>query len=280
MFRFGLLLAATTFLLWGTGFEAEGAEPVRPKRVLLLGQGPDGHPWSTHEYLSGLRMLATVLGRVDGVQTVVVKADGAWIEGPELLDGADAAVLFLAEGAKWMQADRSRLAAFERLAERGGGIAVIHWAMGTREAGPIPAFVALAGGCHGGPDRKYKVVTVTPRVAAKDHPIVAGVESGEVNDEFYYRLKFPKNAENHTPLLTVRIDDEDHPVAWAWQRPDGGRAFGFSGAHSHRNWSHEAYRRLVAQGVLWTAGMVIPEEGIDVRIDDRILVLPPKPITN
>ena len=47
--------------------------------------------------------------------------------------------------------------ALRRLAKRGGGLAALHWAMGTREAGPIKDFVDLFGGCHGGPDRKYKV---------------------------------------------------------------------------------------------------------------------------
>jgi hypothetical protein len=30
-----------------------------------------------------------------------------------------------------------------------------------------------------------------------------------------------------TPLIRVPLDGEKETVAWAWERPDGGRSFGF-----------------------------------------------------
>ena len=38
------------------------------------------------------QILAKLLSRVDGVQTILVNADEPWKEGPELIDGADAVV--------------------------------------------------------------------------------------------------------------------------------------------------------------------------------------------
>jgi hypothetical protein len=72
------------------------------------------------------------------------------------------------------------------------------------------------------------------------------------------------------PLLRVPIDGKDQTVAWAWERPDGGRSFGFSGLHFHDNWKLPEYRRLVAQGVLWTLKLPVPKDGlaVDVRGDD------------
>jgi type 1 glutamine amidotransferase len=250
-----------------------------PKRVLLLGQGPDGHPPATHEYLPGLRMLAKCLGRVPNLQTVVVAADGAWPDGPELLDGADAAVVYLAEGAKWVSADERRLAAFRKLAERGGGLAVIHWGMGTKDAKPIDNFVQLFGACHGGPDRKYQVVSLEPRIVNDRHPVTTAVTfpaGMPFQEEYYYRLKTSPSATRFTPLVSATIDGEPNMVGWAWERPDGGRSFGFSGCHFHKNWELEAYRQLVTQGIVWSVRLPIPDGGLKVDIEPGDLTLEKK----
>ena len=60
-------------------------------------------------------------------------------------------------------------------------------------------FVDLFGGCHGGPDRKYQVVSADAKVAGK-HPILNGLADFKVRDEFYYTLKFAKTK---TPLLNA-----------------------------------------------------------------------------
>src|SRR5262245_28599654 len=73
------------------------AEP--PKKLLLVGQGPDGHPVSTHEYMAGLKVLEKCLKGVPGLEITTVKADDPWKEGPDLLPRADAVVLFVSEGA-------------------------------------------------------------------------------------------------------------------------------------------------------------------------------------
>src|SRR5262249_39431651 len=158
-----------------------------------------------------------------------VRVDGPWKEGPELIGQADGVVLFLAEGARWVSADAKRLQALRLLAKRGGGLTALHWATGTRTAGPVPAFVDLFGGCHGGPDRKYKELTTSAR-AEPGHPIATGLKDNiTVKDEFYYQLKAPKSARAVTPILKAKIDGEFHTVAWAYERPGGGRAFGFTG---------------------------------------------------
>ncbi len=244
------------------------------KRLLLLGQKPDGHPRATHEYDAGVRILAKCLQNQRDLQMILVSADEPWKEGPGLIDGADGVVVFVSEGAKWIQQDRLRLAAFNRLAARGGGFVCLHWGMGTRKAEYINDFVQLFGGCHGGPDRKYKVVDVEVAVANDDHPIMRGVAAFDVHEEFYYTLKFAKPKGSITPLVQVPIDDAIHTVAWAWERPAGGRSFGFSGCHFHDNWKHVQYRRLVAQAILWTLNRPIPMKGLPVKISKEDIGLP------
>jgi hypothetical protein len=252
------------------------AEQKAPKRVLLLGQGPDGHPRATHEYFAGLRIVKKCLDGVEGLEAVLVDADEPFRSGPELLDKADGAVLFLSEGARWLQQDEARLAAFERLAARGGGLVALHWGMGCRDAQYVEKYVKLFGGCHGGPDRKYAVVTVATEIAEPKHPVMTGVAPLTLEDEFYYRLKLARPEGSVVPLLRVPIEGELQTVAWAWERPDKGRSFGFSGLHFHANWRHEPYRRMVAQGIVWTMKLPVPQKGLNVDIADEDLRLPEK----
>jgi type 1 glutamine amidotransferase len=262
MLRLALALAAVVFL---APF-AHAAE--MPKKVLLVASPPDGHPVMTHEYVAGLDVLAKCLKPVSGIEVTSVRADGPWREGPELVGRSDVVVLFLSEGAKWMSADEKRLAAFRAHAKRGGGLVAIHWAMGTKDAEPIAAFVDLFGACHGGPDRKYKVLETGLSVADAKHPIARGIKDFKVHDEFYYALKLPKGDHTVKPVLKADIDGAKEMVAWSWERPDGGRSFGFSGLHFHDNWKREEYRRLVAQGVLWVAKADVPEKGLGVDLPE------------
>lgn len=244
-----------------------------PKRVLLLAQSPDGHPKTTHEYLAGQRILKHLLAQFDELETEIVDADSPWEEGPEKLRQADVVVMFVSEGARWINEDQRRYQAFVETADRGAGLIALHWAVGTREAKNIRPFVNLFGGCHGGPDRKHAVFETSFDPASSRHPIAFGVDSTDVREEFYYRLKWVEPATDVVPVMTAAIDGQDETVAWAWQRPDGGKSFGFTGLHFHENWRHESYRRLVVQSVLWSCNQEIPEGGVDVSIDEEMLEL-------
>ena len=268
-------------LLTATCQAADKAEapgnPGRSQRLLLIGQAPDGHPPGSHEYRAAMSLFSKLLAPVEDLQIIAVSADADWPDGPELLDGADAAVVFVSEGAKWLQADAKRLAAFQALAKRGGGLICLHWGMGTKDAKNVPDWVELFGGCHGGPDRRYKVVDVKTTLATLEHPILRGVSPVEVHEEFYFKLKWAQPAAQITPLIQVSIEGENHTVAWAWKRPDGGRSFGFTGLHFHENWQLEPYRRMLTQSVMWVLNREIPDTGVAVRLDATDFIPPPQP---
>src|SRR5712692_8596594 len=194
------LILALLGLAWLGGLASAAA----PKQLLLVGCGPDGHPPQTHEYVAGLKVLAKCLAGAPGLEVTVVKAVGPWREGPELMQRADGVVLFVSEGARWLQDDPKRLAALRQVAARKGGLAVLHWGMGTRDAKNIDGFLALFGACHGGPDRKYKVLQTEARVADAKHAATRGIAGKfRVKDEFYYRLKVVKPEGSVRPLLRV-----------------------------------------------------------------------------
>ena len=59
----------------------------------------------------------------------------------------------------------------------------------------------------------------------------------------------------------VEAKGRDEVLAWAVERPDGGRGFGFTGAHSHKNWGDPNFRKLVLNAILWTAKLDVPPAG-------------------
>jgi len=51
-------------------------------------------------------------------------------------------------------------------------------------------------------------------------------------------------------------------MAWVFQRPDGGRGFGFTGGHFHYNWANDNFRKTVLNGIVWAAGLEVPAGGV------------------
>ncbi|MDB6039732.1 MAG: hypothetical protein JWM99_3573 [Verrucomicrobiales bacterium] len=248
----------------------------RPARLLIVGQGPDGHEVTTHEFLPGANVLAELLKPYKDLQVTVVNADEPWIDGPTLIDQSDGIVMLVTQGAQWMQIEPQRHAALRRLAARGGAIVALHWSVGAKEAKYIQGQLDLLGATRGGPQRKYLVLATELKRVVPAHPILTGLGDIKVYDEIYYSLDRVPGIQ---PLFTAKIEGKEEMAAWSWERSDGGRSFGFVGLHFHSNWQLPEYRRFVVQGVLWSLKLPIPADGVDVSIDSKKLelngVLPP-----
>ncbi len=120
------------------------------------------------------------------------------------------------------------------------------------------------------------------------HPITQGIEPFKIRDEWYYHMRFREGMEGVTPILTdvppqetlsrpdgphegnpaVRkaiANGEPQHMAWAYERPNGSRGFGFTGAHFHWNWGHDEFRQLVLNAIAWSAGVEVPKDGVPVH---------------
>jgi hypothetical protein len=251
-------------------------DEAKGKKLLLIGQGPDGHPPGTHEFMAGLKVLRKCLEPVKGIEIETVKADEPWAEGPEKIAQADAIVMMVTQGARWMQSDPRRYDALTRLAARGGGMVALHWSVGAKDAQYIDGQLKLLGGTRGGPQRRYGVATRKIKFLQPEHPILRGVEPmDEVHDEFYYRLDLVKNQPGFHPLLQVMMEENEETIGWTWDRPDGGRSFGYVGFHFHDRWRDPSYRRLAAHATLWALKMDVPKDGLAVEVTEDDLQLPP-----
>jgi type 1 glutamine amidotransferase len=59
-------------------------------------------------------------------------------------------------------------------------------------------------------------------------------------------------------------------MMWVYERPGGGRSFGFTGGHTHANWGDPNQRKIMLNALLWIAKVDIPKEGVrdEVTADD------------
>jgi hypothetical protein len=60
-------------------------------------------------------------------------------------------------------------------------------------------------------------------------------------------------------------------LAWAYERPDGGRGFGCTGGHFHKNWGNDEFRKLMLNALVWTAGLEVPTKGISSTVTSQEL---------
>jgi hypothetical protein len=64
-----------------------------------------------------------------------------------------------------------------------------------------------------------------------------------------------------------------------FDRPDGGRGFGFTGGHTHAHWGDDNQRKVVLNAILWVAKAEVPKTGVVSQVTPAQLTanLDPKP---
>jgi type 1 glutamine amidotransferase len=253
------------------------------KKIVLLAGRPSHAP-GDHEHYAGCTLLARCLNHVPGI-TAEVYRDG-WPKDPSVLEGADAIVFYADGGDGHPAIQGDRLAKLDELMNRGVGLACIHYGVDVPKERGGAEFLRWIGGYF---ETHW---SVNPHWTANfaslpEHAITRGVKPFEINDEWYYHMRFQPELEGVTPLLTAvppastldrpngphsgnpyvraKIGQPQH-VAWAYERPSGGRGFGFTGAHYHRNWGDPNFRTLVLNALVWTAGGEVPPDGVQCAV--------------
>jgi type 1 glutamine amidotransferase len=253
--------------------------PMEDQKKVVFLAGTPSHGYGAHEHRAGSLILAGALNQnVPGVHAVVY--DNGWPSDPTALDNADAIVLYC-DGADGHPVNR-HLDEVDALLKRGVGLACFHFGVEVPKGPSGDAFLDWIGGYF------ELFWSVNPHwtanfAALPDHPITRGVEPFTINDEWYYHMRFREGMDGITPILTAvppettrqgkdggrsgnpavreRTGMPEH-VAWARQRPDGGRGFGFTGGHVHWNWGNDQFRKLALNALVWVAGAEVPPDGV------------------
>jgi len=253
--------------------KAVGQNQAKTK-ILLLATPPD-HPYGTHMYLPGCEILAKCLRQHPGVGAVVCEG---WPSDPGLLKGVQAIALYSGPG-DFVLRDPHRQQ-FEELMRRGVGFSALHWGTG---AAPDNAeqYKAYLGG-YFAPKFGLTTTATTVEQIVPEHPVSRGWSNFDLKDEIYCN---PELLPATRALAKVCVQSpadsapKDQIVAWSYERPGGkgGRSFGCSLGHFHELFGKESFRRLLVNGILWTAQIEVPKEGASCRIEANDLELPPDP---
>jgi len=261
-----------------TPVEVDATDPNAVKIVLVAGSRSHGP--GDHEYFAGMALLANMLKQTPNVFPVLVR-DG-WPKDVKVFDGAKAIVFFSDGRGGHPILQKGRLDLLQKHIDRGVGWVNLHYSVDyPRSAGD--RILTWMGGYYD------EAVSINPFWKANfkvipEHPVTRGVKPFAQQDEWYYNMRWCDEMKGVTPLLKAvppdgtrgTADAKKYPgreeiVAWAFERPDGGRAFGFTGGHSHRNFAHDDLRRLLTNAILWTAKVEIPAEGAPCVLDPKDL---------
>jgi hypothetical protein len=64
----------------------------------------------------------------------------------------------------------------------------------------------------------------------------------------------------------VAASGREETMMWTFERPDGGRGFGFTGGHTHANWGDDNQRKVVLNALLWIAKVDVPKNGVESHV--------------
>jgi len=276
------MLAVLALLLIGGSGEAE----PRGKKIVLIAGPLDSHPKDTHEYERNIILLRHCIETAPAFKGARVETHfNGWPADPATLDDAD--TIFMTSGGGDRKAEDhplyvgDRLQVLERQMKRGCGLIFHHWSTFH----PMKAqdqILEWNGGFFdyesGPPAGKWysKIETKewTTAIGSPEHPIARGVKPFKVKEEFYYKLRF---RQNDPRLKYILLKDGSEPpvsaVAWAVERQDGGRGFGFTGGHFFANWWVPEFRRLVLNAIAWTAKLEVPDGGVESTLEDPVRAL-------
>lgn len=172
-------------------------------------------------------------------------------------------------------------AAVGRMMDRGCGIVCVHYATGL-SAQDVPddgnhPLMHWMGGYFATRCKHHQSVakvfdaTITP--AAGSHPVLRGWREFALRDEPYYNNYFgPQGLTAKTTPLATSMLPPDAPkkeiVAWATERPDGGRGMGIVMPHFYKSWRVDDLRKCILNGIVWTARLEVPASGVETQVDD------------
>ncbi len=280
----GKLLTLACAVVLPSCFGLESARAADTNKIVLVA-GRQSHGPGDHEFNAGCKLLAKWLGEVPGVEPVFVP--GGWPKDESVFEGARAIVFFMDGGGGHPIIQEDHLEIIQKLMDKGVGIACLHYAVEVPKGKPGDKFLDWIGGYY---ESGYSTNPhwVADFVSVPEHAITRGVKPFSIKDEWYFNIRFRPEMKGITPILSAKPDDKtregdssaprgpyphivaakgrDEVLAWAVERPDGGRGFGFTGAHTHNNWGDSNFRKLVLNALLWTAKLDVPTDGVECKV--------------
>lgn len=252
--------------------------PLEGMKKIILIAGSPSHGPGDHEHNAGVALWKHWLDKVPGILAAAYLECEGWPRDPSAFDNADAAVFFVDGGDGNPIIQGSRLKMLGDFLARGKGMAAVHYTVEVPKNHGGQEFISWIGGYY---ETGY---SINPFWKANFqnlpvHPITWGVKPFQIEDEWYYNIRWADGASGVIPLLQATPPDDtrgtpaakEHlgrleTVSWCVERPDGGRGFGYTGGHVHKNWANDDVRKFILNAIVWTAKGEIPPNGIESQL--------------
>lgn len=242
------------------------------KRVVFIAGGPS-HDYGSHEHYAGCRILADAIQKsMPQVKCEIIR--NGWPKEDQILDTADSIVIY-SDGGGGHPANK-HLDRLEPLMKKGVGFVCLHYGVEVPKGEVGDKFLQWLGGyfeTHWSVNPHWKA----DFKSFPNHPIARGASPFQSQDEWYFHMRFQPDMKGVTPILSESLlqapwsgpmvptaetrmsgavaKGEPQHTAWAYDRPGGGRSFGFTGGHYHWNWGQPDTLRLVSNAIVWTTGV-------------------------
>ncbi|MBI2927540.1 MAG: ThuA domain-containing protein [Verrucomicrobia bacterium] len=254
------------------------------KRLLLIA-GKQSHGPGDHEFRAGCLLLQKCLAGVPGLRAEV--HTNGWPASDTAFEGVDAVFIYADGGGGHPAIQSERIKLIDALAKKGVGLGFGHYGVEVPAGAPGEAMHRWVGGYY---EHQFSVNPMwTPEYRTfPNHPIARGVRPFALLDEWYFNMRWRADGQGLTHLLVAKPSDavrdgpyvypqgpykhiqeakgRDETMMWAFERPDGGRGFGFTGGHKHVNWANDNYRKVLLNALLWIAKAEVPAAGVESKL--------------
>lgn len=265
-------------------YAAQKAATGVKKIVFVADTAPHGER-GNHEFLAGAIYLARTINAHFADAYAVVYTKDKW---PKDLRHADAIIVLLNHGGSAVND------AVKDAIQHGAGFMAIHYGVEVNKGEQGKHFLKWLGG-YFEPFWSVNPWWTPEFKQLPEHPVTRGVKPFKINDEWYYHMRFVEGMKGVTPILaalppltTIQgggkqtsshggnpavyqevAAGKKQVMAWAYERPDGGRGFGFTGLHKHANLADDNFRTLLLNAVAWVSKLKVPARGVPSKPLDR-----------
>jgi hypothetical protein len=268
-------------------YDAQKAAKDVRKIVFVADTEPHGGR-GNHEFLAAAIYFARTINANYPKAWCVVYTKAKW---PKDLKHADAVIVLLNHGGTAVNE------AVKDAVGHGAGFMAVHYGVEVNKGEQGEQYLKWLGGYF----EPYWSVNPWWTPDFKElprHEVTRGVKPFAINDEWYYHMRFVPEMKGVTAILsaeapvktvTDRWKEGDKPnshagnpdvladvkagkkqvMAWAYERPDKGRGFGFTGLHKHTNLADDNFRTLLLNAVAWVAKLEVPEKGVPSKTPTR-----------
>jgi quercetin dioxygenase-like cupin family protein/type 1 glutamine amidotransferase len=252
----------------------------RSTNIVLIG-GAKSHSTGEHDFPNGIRLLKSLLESSPDIRALHISIEAypdGWPDDDTVLTNASTVVWYFDGLDDHPLLDAKRRTQFDRLMRDGVGLVTLHQSSTLPpDDKRVDLLRWLGGARYGMVDRTTEMVYFSPA----NHAISHGVQPFTYRDEFYPTVRYYSDPKKITPILVGKLHIQfengkpiviDRPtlrtVAWAFDRPGGGRSFGFTGLHYLVGLDQPELRKLLLNAIVWTAGLEVPKEGVRSGMPD------------